>query len=84
LVKTYRNCVFYLNFILLPEMGGVRKIDSETGSEDYTPDPVSLQSVDSESGSVRIAMLLQTFFIHHTVHTESGFFPKIQVRIRKM
>jgi len=41
---------------------------------------VSLQIFDSESssGSVPIsAMLLHTFYIHHTIHTESGFSPKM-------
>jgi len=30
------------------------------------------------------AMLLHTFYIHNTSHTESGsgFFPKIQIRVR--
>jgi len=47
-----------------------------------TPDPVSLQIFDSESGSVPISAMP----IHHTSHTESGFgfFPKIQIRLRKM
>jgi len=54
-------------------MGGVRKIDSETAPK--TKNPVSLQIFDSESGSSSVpisAMLLHTFYIHHTIHTESG------------
>jgi len=51
-----------------------------------TQDPVSPQILDSGSGSMLIsAMLLHTFYIHHTIHTKSrsGFFPKIQIRIRQ-
>jgi len=56
-----------------------------TKTPNLAPDPVSLQILDSESGSVPIsAMLLHTFYTHHTIRTESGsdFFPKTQIRIR--
>jgi len=38
-----------------------------------TPNPVSLQILDSESVSVPIsAKLLHTLYTHHTIHTKSG------------
>jgi len=54
-------------------MGGVKKIDSEPDPKTKTPDPVSLQILDSksssESGCVTIsAMFLHTFYIHYTIH----------------
>jgi len=44
----------------------------ETGYK--TPEPVFLQILNSESGSGFVpifAMLLHTFYIHHTIHIES-------------
>jgi len=50
-----------------------------------TPNPVSLQILHSKSAPIS-AMLLHAFNMHYSIHTESGFgfFPKIQIWIRKM
>jgi len=67
-----------------PEMGEVRKLTAkpDTIPKTKTPGPVSLQILDSESGSVPIsAMFLHAFYIHHTIHSteaRSGFSQKLK------
>jgi len=54
------------------------KLTPKTDSKTKTPNPIRLQILDSGPDSVTTsAILLHNFYIHHTIHTESGFSQKL-------